>query len=85
MMASLRSSPAAPEGAESNRRPRSNHSAAFEAKSAIAARQGEHGLAAIAQQFAVHPNQITQWKVEPLERASVALAVPSRNAKANQI
>ena len=44
------------------RRPRRNHTPAFKAKVALAAVKGEKTLAELAQQFDVHPNQITQWK-----------------------
>jgi transposase-like protein len=43
-------------------RPRRNHSPAFKAKVALAAIKGERTLAELAQQFDVHPNQITQWR-----------------------
>jgi transposase len=49
-------------GATMTRRPRRNHSPAFKAKVAIAAIKGEKTLAELAQQFDVHPNQITQWR-----------------------
>ena len=39
---------------------------------ALAAIQGDKTLSELAQQFDVHPNQITQWKVQLLERASEA-------------
>jgi transposase len=38
---------------------RRNHSPAFKAKVALAAVKGEKTLAELAQQFDVHPNQIT--------------------------
>ena len=53
-----------------SRRPRRNHSAAFKAKVALAALKGDHTLAELAQQFDVHPNQITQWKTQLQERAT---------------
>jgi transposase len=52
------------------RRSRRNHSAAFKAKVALAAIKGEETLAQLATRFDVHPNQITQWKTQLLERAS---------------
>jgi transposase len=45
-----------------SRRPRRNHSAAFKAKVAIAAIKGDRTIAQIAEQFDVHPNQVTTWK-----------------------
>jgi transposase len=53
-----------------NRRPRRNHTPAFKAKVALAAVKGELTLAELAQQFDVHPNQVTQWKAQLLEGAA---------------
>ena len=52
-----------------SKRPRRNHSPAFKAKVAPAAVRGEKTLAELAQQFDVHPNQITQWRSQLLEGA----------------
>ena len=45
-----------------SKRPRRNHTPAFKAKVTVASMKGEKTLAELAQQFDVHPNQITQWK-----------------------
>ena len=57
------------------RRPRRNHSPAFKAKVALAAIKGEKTLTELAQQFDVHPNQITQWRSQLLEGASGVFGV----------
>jgi len=53
-----------------SKRPRRNHTPAFKAKVALAAVKGEKTLSELAQQFDVHPNQITQWKGQLLEGAA---------------
>src|SRR5579862_2988967 len=52
------------------KRTRRTHSAAFKAKVAMAAVKGEKTLAELAQQFDVHPNQITQWRSLLLDGAA---------------
>lgn len=52
-----------------SRRTRRNHSAAFKAKVALAAIKGEKTLAELAQQYDVHPTQVTAWKAQLLEGA----------------
>ena len=52
------------------KRNRRTHSPAFKAKVALAAIKGEKTLADLAQQFDVHPNQITTWKSQLLEGAA---------------
>ncbi len=52
------------------RRTRRTHSPAFKAKVALAAVKGEKTLAELAQQYDVHPNQITTWKNQLLDGAA---------------
>ncbi len=52
------------------KRARRTHSAAFKAKVALAAIKGDKTLAELAQQFDVHPNQITAWRAQLLEGAA---------------
>ena len=47
-----------------SKRPRRNHTPAFKAKVAVAAIKGDRTLAQLAEQFDVHPNQITTWKAQ---------------------
>jgi transposase-like protein len=49
------------------RRARRTHNPAFKAKVALAAIKGEKTLAELAQQYDVHPNQITAWKAQVLD------------------
>ena len=63
-----------------SRRPRRNHSPAFKAKVALEAAKGEYTLAELAKRHDVHPNQITQWKVQLLERMTEVFDRPSATA-----
>lgn len=65
-----------------SKRPRRNHSPAFKAKVALAALKGEKTLAELAQQFDVHPNQITTWRSQLLEGAASAFGSETRNETA---
>jgi transposase-like protein len=47
-----------------SRRPRRNHTPAFKAKVALAAVKGDRTVAQLAEQFDVHPNQVTSWKAQ---------------------
>ena len=53
-----------------SRRPCRSHTAAFKAKVALAAVKGEKMPAELAEQFDIHPNQITQWKSQLQEGAA---------------
>ena len=51
------------------RRTRRNHAAGFKAKVALSALKGDKTLAELAEQFDVHPNQISEWKQQLQESA----------------
>ena len=61
------------------KRPRRNHTPAFKAKVALAAIKGEKTLADLAQQFDVHPNQITHWKAQLQEGAAGVFGPDARS------
>ena len=52
------------------KRTRRNHGATFKAQVAVAAVKGDKTLAEIAEQFHVHPTQISEWKQQLLTRAA---------------
>ncbi|QLH50698.1 MAG: IS3 family transposase [Candidatus Accumulibacter cognatus] len=51
------------------RRTRRNHTPAFKAQVSLAALKSDKTLAELAQQYDLHPNQITDWKRQLTERA----------------
>ena len=51
------------------KRTRRNHGGVFKAKVALEAIKGEQTLSELAQRFQIHPNQITTWKQQLLDRA----------------
>ena len=61
------------------RRTRRTHSASFKAKVALAAIKGERTITQLAEQFDVHPNQITTWKAQ-LEGGAADVFVPGGGA-----
>ena len=65
------------------RRPRRNHTPAFKAKVALAAIKGDRTLAQLAEQFDVHPNQITSWKAQ-LEGGAADVFGPGGGKRAAQ-
>jgi transposase len=52
------------------KRTRRNHGATFKAQVAVAAVKGDKTVAELAEQFGVHPTQITDWKQQLLARAA---------------
>ena len=52
-----------------SKRPRRNHAPVFKAKVALDALKGEETLVELAQRYQIHPNQITEWKMQLLEHA----------------
>ena len=52
------------------RRARRNHTPTFKAKVALAALKDDRTIAQLAEQFDVHPNQITSWKDQLREGAA---------------
>jgi transposase-like protein len=52
------------------KRTRRNHGVAFKAQVALAACKGDKTPAELAEQFGVHPTQITEWKRHWLERVA---------------
>jgi transposase-like protein len=57
-------------GAKSMKRPRGNHSAKFETQVALEAMRREKAIAEIAAHHEAHPNQVTSWKKQALEKGA---------------
>jgi transposase len=71
-----------------SRRPRRNHAAAFKAKVALEALRDGKTIGEIAHKHDVHPNQVTEWRRQLLDRAAdvfgggAAPAAPTIDVKA---
>ena len=68
-----------------SRRARRNHTPAFKAKVALAAVKGDRTLAQLAEQFDVHPNQVTAWKAQLEGSAAGVFGPGSGNATAQPV
>ena len=53
-----------------SKRPRRNHAPAFKAKVALEALKGDQTIVELSQRYQVHPNQITEWKKQLLEKGA---------------
>ncbi|QPD03638.1 MAG: transposase [Candidatus Nitrospira kreftii] len=58
------------------KRTRRNHGTTFKAQVALAAVKGDKTLAELAEQFGIHPTQITEWKQQLLARAADVFGGP---------
>ena len=61
------------------KRSRRNHTALFKAKVALEVKD-ERTLSELAQRFEVHPNQISEWRRQLLERAAEVFERPGEQA-----
>ena len=67
------------------KRTRRNHSSGFKAKVALTALKGDKTLIEIAEQFEVHPTQVTEWKRQLLDRAADIFGVGSGVGNTDQV
>ena len=62
-------------------RKRRNHLPQFKAKVALAAVKGDKTISELAQKFDVHPNQISTWKNELLDKVASLFTASSEKKK----
>ncbi|MGD1839739.1 MAG: transposase [Thermonemataceae bacterium] len=66
------------------RKQKRKFSSAFKVKVAIEALKERHTLAELSKKFELHPNQISQWKQEFLEKSQDVFEQPSKK-KSEQV
>jgi len=67
------------------KRKRRNHLPGFKAKVALAAIKNEKTLAELAEQYDVHPNQISEWKKQLLEQADSVFGSAQEHKSADEV
>ena len=67
----------------SGRRTRRAHNPTFKARVALAALREDKTMAALCEQFELHPSQITEWKRQLLERAAEVFDAGPRSEPVN--
>ena len=65
-------------------RKRRNHSTLFKARVALAAVKEDRTLSELAEQFQLHPNQITNWKKQLVENAEEIFGRGSLSGQSDQ-
>lgn len=66
-------------------RKRRNHTAKFKAQVAIAAVKGDRTLAELAEEYNLHPKQITDWKKQLLDNAADTFTKKSKETTLSDV